>query len=71
MCLDIVGGNFKSAFYDNPFLFIFSPVWAILILVRIIFSPKCLEQGGKLYNFSIYFSLISLLIFGVLRNILK
>ena len=69
MCLNILKGDFRNAFYANPCLFILLPVWIILILIRIIFQPECLEKNGRLYKFTVISSLIILLIFGILRNI--
>ena len=71
MCTKLIFGDFCGAFYANPCLFIFLPIWAALIFVRIVFEPEGLKCGGKLYNFCVYFSLITLLVFGVLRNIFK
>ena len=71
MFVNILSGDFSGAFKANPCIFLMLPIWAVIIVIRIIFAPKWLDDNSRFFNFFIYFSIVILVIFGVVRNIIS
>jgi ABC-type sugar transport system permease subunit len=58
-----------SAFRQNLAVGILLPVWGIIGVIEFWFNPPQLAPGSKLINVLTWFSLILVIIFGILRNI--
>lgn len=71
MFVNIISGNFKAAFEANQCLFILLPIWLIFIGIRLIFQPKCLADGKPLNKGFYYAATGILVIFSVIRNIIR
>lgn len=69
MFVNIIGGNFKTAFEANPCVFILMPVWLVFIGIRLIFQPKALADRAPLNQLFYYILIAVLVVFGILRNI--
>ncbi|MCM1298150.1 MAG: DUF2752 domain-containing protein [Firmicutes bacterium] len=69
LCLALLRLDFKEAFYANPCIFILLPIWAVFILIRLIFAPKALAEGSFLNSLFYYAVALALIIFGIVRNL--
>ena len=71
LCLNIIKGDFYKAFWSNPCIFVLGIMWAVIIGIKLIFQPECLKNDSRLFNFFTYFSLIALIVFSIVRNIIR
>ena len=71
MCISIIKGDFKSAFEYNPCIFVLLPFWIVIVGIKLIFEPECLKNNAKLFNILCWITIIILLIFGIVRNIVN
>ncbi len=69
MCVSILKGNFYDAFYYNKLIFLLIPVF---IFWFIKWSADYVKKGrithGKIEKLLIIFVIVSLMVFGILRN---
>lgn len=69
MLLNMLKGDFRSAFDCNQVLFFLVPLIALTAAVKIAVMPRFLTQESRFYRISVVVILIVLLGFGVLRNL--
>ena len=71
MCISIIKGDFSSAFKYNPCILLLLPFWIVIVGIKLIFEPKCLKNNERFFNVLCWITVIILLIFGIVRNIIN
>ncbi|MBQ7500166.1 MAG: DUF2752 domain-containing protein [Clostridia bacterium] len=69
MISDIAHLRFADAAAENYCAAGLAVMWALIGIVYLIFRPESLKKNGKLLKFFLIFSVVILIIFGVVRNI--
>lgn len=71
MCVALLHLDFESAFHYNQVLFFLMPVLGIIFLIDAVGYVKTGRwSAGRIQNYIFYASIIAMVAFGVLRNIL-
>lgn len=66
---DLARLQLYDAVRQNLAIAVLAPIWAVVLLIRWIRHPKCLQNDGKLYQILTWFTLVLLILFGILRNL--
>lgn len=61
--------DFAGALASNAVLFFMLPIFGVLFTIKVIFLPRWLENRSRIFNGIIWTSIVILLIFAVIRNI--
>lgn len=70
MCMHLAQLEFGEAFLCNPLMFLLLPVFAVLLAVKLIFMPDCLEVRSRGYRIGERVCLVTVLAYWVVRNII-
>lgn len=70
MCMNILHCNFEAAFAHNQLLFVTLPIALLWMLYKVMIYIKTgNNSNNKFENLCIYFFLVAVVIFSVIRNI--
>ncbi len=70
MCLNIIKGDYRTAYCNNRCIFLLLPVFTILLVFNMLCYIKTGKaKPGRFQQFIFIFIIIILVIFGILRNI--
>lgn len=71
MCLNILIGNFHRAFMANPCIFILAIIWSVIFILKLTIQPQCLKNNAKIFRAFVWLTLVALIVFGIVRNIIR
>lgn len=70
MLINLSELKLEQAFENNQVLFCMLPIFAVLLLIKIIFMPKWLESGNKVFSVITISAAVILVAFGIGRNLI-